>query len=132
MAGVVVAGAIAGCSSSPSDAVTMTLKQYLRAVATGNGQLACDQLAPAAQRTIIGDGAKLGTSTCATTFEKVAPNLTAAQKKAALSKANSLKVTVRVTGDRATAQVAGGSGAAQLQNVNGQWRLSGAATQSTR
>ncbi len=104
-------------------AITTTMKNYLSAVAGGDGQTACAQLTPgeagAVLQTVSSNG--INASSCADALDKTSQALDASNKQTLIS----AQVTnVQVTSDTATASIQGATQQPSFQKVGGRWLIS--------
>lgn len=110
-----------------TSAVTTTVKNYLSAAASGEGQTACAQLTPGEASALLETVTSNGTNaaSCTDALDQTSKTLDASDKQTLIS----AQVTnVQVTGDTATATVAGASWNVSLQEVDGRWLISGGIT----
>jgi hypothetical protein len=125
-AGLAVVLAIAGCGGSSSDLSTpsATIKTYLNAVGSGNGQAACDTLSPKLQQQAVQSAKATGikADTCAQLFSQVKSHLTADQRK---KFTNAKVIKVKETGNTATVSVEGASSSPELTKTGGKWLITG-------
>ena len=121
---VVVATALAGCGggSSASTEVTSTFKQYLTALANGQGAHACNQLSGSEAQALIQAAASSGVTTCEQAITYVSGNLGGDNKQ---TLQNAKVTNVHVNGNTATADLQGGATTADFTKVGGHWFISG-------
>lgn len=120
----VFAAVAVGCGQSETDAARFTVRTYLKALADGNGQKACDQLTGAEGRRVLDSVnqqlPELGVGSCAAAIRDVAKNLGPDEKQTL----RSAKITVHVHGRQGAAVVAGGTTVASLVKTGGRWLIS--------
>ena len=120
----VIAGGCGGGSSASSQ-VASTIKTYLADLAHGNGPAACNQLTAAATQELASAASGSTPKTCPGAVEEAAKELKGDEAQTLL---DAKIIDVHVDGNTATANLKGGTRAAQLTKVNGRWLISGGVT----
>lgn len=122
---VVAAFAFVGCGNSPADEAAQPVETYFDALADGDGERACDQLAGEAQRELVVSAAEelpeLGVTTCAETVEAVSGIIGPDEE----SRLRNAEMRVEVNGDTATVTPESGTDSADVAKVDGRWLIVG-------
>jgi hypothetical protein len=123
------AAAAAGCGGGDGggddeERITRVVDDYLTALASGNGERACAQLTPGAQKeaveTVTAAFPDAGGMSCEDAIAELSADTDQRRKETML---NPKVEDVAVSGDSATARVKGLSGTARLQRVEDAWKL---------
>lgn len=116
---------LVGCGGSDSADAVAPVQTYLRALSSGDGETACAQFSGAYKREFLAsymDGfPELGATTCGEVVDKLSAML-GSDETAALREAEAKS---EVEGDRATVTITGGTSAATVQRIDGEWLIVG-------
>lgn len=118
---------MAGCGGSGDrGAVTQTVKDYLAALARGDGTTACAQLTGHEARLLLAlitaDDPETNPTSCTDAVAKIAGDL--GGNEAALLR--DAKITaITISGDKATVILAGATASPRLIKTNGHWYIDG-------
>lgn len=115
----------AGCGNSTADDAAQPVKTYFDALADGDGERACDQLAGEAQRELVVSAVEqvpeLNITTCAETVEAVSGMIGPDEE----SRLRDAEMRVEVDGDTATVTPEGGTDSAEVAQIDGRWLIVG-------
>jgi hypothetical protein len=114
-----------GGGGDDSSEVSDTITTYLSAIASGDGDEACEQLTSSEAAKVFQEATsalpELRATGCADALTKLSESIGGERKVL-----ESAEVTdVKIDGDTATAGVVGGSATADLTKVDGTWLISG-------
>jgi hypothetical protein len=103
--------------------VKRTVDTYVRAFATGKGDLACDQLTESAREAVVGLGEAIGARDCASAMEKTRA-IGGDEVRAIATQIRVRKVDVDGGRARVTLRAAGQDSVAELERTEKGWKIS--------
>jgi hypothetical protein len=98
------------------------IRTYLGAIAGHNAAKACSEMTSAAQQQLLSIAPKGAGSTCEVVVARISQLITGAEAKQVR---DAKVVDVHVTGDTATAKIAGAGTTARLTDSGGRWQIAG-------
>ena len=102
--------------------IKVAVKAYVDAFAAGDGEKACEHLTEAAQQAVVAAAGKVGASSCPAVFEQTL-NLGGRKVKSVAGKIRVRKIDLNGDGARVTLRAAGQDSVADLQKVDGKWKI---------
>jgi ketosteroid isomerase-like protein len=103
-------------------AIKAAVSSYVHAFATGDGRAACDHLTDGARKAVIDAAGRVGASSCPAAFERTL-KLGGKKVKATARKIRVRKIDLDGGGARVTLRAAGQDAVADLQKVDGKWKI---------
>jgi hypothetical protein len=103
-------------------AIKAAVREYVSAFAAGDGDKACGYLTDGAKQAVVSAAGKVGASSCPAAFEQTL-NLGGTKVKAVAARIRVRKIDLNGDGARVTLRAAGLDSVADLQKVDGKWKI---------
>jgi ketosteroid isomerase-like protein len=103
-------------------AIKAAVGEYVHAFATGDGKTACDSLTEGARKAVVDAAGRVGASSCPAVFEQTLA-LGGKKVRSTAREIRVRKIDLDGEGARVTLRAAGQDSVADLQKVDGKWKI---------